>query len=119
MQNRGALELRVTRAARSKARGRAAGTAQRIPPSRAIPPDQWKQGEGEARIVGDRVYLLFDWDSGKRRGLIDARREGPHRLVGKYINLNNPEIIVPWVGLVVSDQRIDGYFSLGRVDFRR
>ncbi|WP_065753978.1 hypothetical protein [Bradyrhizobium paxllaeri] len=82
-------------------------------------PDQWKQGRGEARIVGDRVYLLFDWDSGARRGLIDARREGPRRLVGKYINLNNPEITVPWVGLVVSDQRIDGYFSQGRVDFRR
>jgi hypothetical protein len=82
-------------------------------------PDKWKQGQGEARIVGDRVYLLFDWDSGKRRGLIDARREGPRRLVGKYINLNNPEITVPWVGLVVSDQRIDGYFTQGRVDFRR
>jgi hypothetical protein len=82
-------------------------------------PDKWKQSQGEARIVGDRVYLLFDWDSGKRRGLIDARREGPRRLVGKYINLNNPEITVPWVGLVVSDQRIDGYFSQGRVDFRR
>jgi hypothetical protein len=82
-------------------------------------PDQWKQGRGEAKIVGDRVYLLFDWDSGARRGLIDARREGSRRLVGKYINLNNPEITVPWVGLVVSDQRIDGYFSQGRVDFRR
>jgi hypothetical protein len=82
-------------------------------------PDKWKQGRGEARIVGDRVYLLFEWDSGKRRGLIDARREGPHRLVGKYINLNNPEITVPWVGLVVSDLRIDGYFTQGRVDFRR
>ena len=82
-------------------------------------PDKWKQGRGEARIAGDRVYLLFDWDSGKRRGLIDARREGPQRLVGKYINLNNPEITVPWVGLVVNDRRIDGYFALGRVDFRR
>jgi len=82
-------------------------------------PDKWKHGQGEARIVGDRVYLLFDWDSGKRRGLIDARREGPRRLVGKYINLNNPEIRVPWVGLVVSDRRIDGYFTQGRVDFRR
>ena len=77
-------------------------------------PDKWKQGRGEAKIVGDRVYLLFDWDSGKRRGLIDARREGPRRLVGKYINLNNPEITVPWVGLVVSDQRID--VTQGRVD---
>ena len=82
-------------------------------------PDNWKQGRGEARIVGERVYLLFDWDSGKRRGLIEATREGPRRLVGKYINLNNPEITVPWVGLVVSDARIDGYFPQGRVDFRR
>lgn len=82
-------------------------------------PDKWKQGQGAARIVGERVYLLFDWDSGRRQGLIEARREGPRRLVGRYINLNNPEITVPWVGLVVSDARIDGYFSQGRVDFRR
>jgi hypothetical protein len=82
-------------------------------------PDNWKQGQGEARTVGERVYLLFDWDFGKRRGLIEARREGPRRLVGKYVNLNNPEIAVPWVGLLVSDARIDGYFSQGRVDFRR
>ena len=82
-------------------------------------PAKWKQGRGEARTVGERVYLLFDWDSGKRRGLIEAKREGPHRLVGKYVNLNNPEISVPWVGRVVSDQRIDGHFPQGRVDFRR
>ena len=84
-----------------------------------MPPINLKQGNGEAKIVGDRVYLLFDWDSGKRRRLIDARREGSRRLIGKYINLNNPEITVPWIGLVVSDQRIDGYFAQGRVDFRR
>jgi hypothetical protein len=82
-------------------------------------PDNWKPGRGEARIVGDRLYLLFDWDSGKRRGLIEARREGRHRLIGRYVNLNNPEITVPWVGVVVSYRRIDGYFSQGRVDFQR
>ena len=82
-------------------------------------PNKWKQGQAEARIVGDRVYILFSWDSGARKGMIDAKREGPQRLVGRYINLNNPEIRVPWVGLVVSDQRIDGYWSRGRLDFRR
>ena len=82
-------------------------------------PNKWKQGQAEARIVGDRVYILFSWDSGARKGMIDAGREGPQRLVGKYINLKNPEIRVPWVGLVVSDQRIDGYWSRGRLDFRR
>ena len=82
-------------------------------------PDNWKRGRGEAKIVGERIYLLFDWDCGKRRGLIEARREGAHRLIGKYLNLNNPEITVPWVGLVVNYRRIDGYFSQGRVDFQR
>ena len=81
--------------------------------------DKWKQGRAEARITADRVYLLFDWDSGARKGMIDARREGPQRLVGKYINLGNPEITRPWIGLIVNDQRIDGRFPEGRLDFRR
>ena len=81
--------------------------------------DKWKQGRAEARITAERVYLLFDWDSGARQGLIDAKREGPQRLVGKYINLGNPAIKRPWVGLVVSDRRIDGQWTQGRLDFRR
>ena len=59
---------------------------------------KWKQGDADVRTGGDRVYLLFRWDGGMRRGLIDARREGANRLVGKYINLNNPEIVRPWTG---------------------
>jgi hypothetical protein len=71
------------------------------------------------RIAGERVYLYFDWDAGARKGMIDARREGPRRLVGKYINLGNPEIIRPWIGRIVNDQRIDGRWTEGRLDFRR
>jgi hypothetical protein len=81
--------------------------------------NKWKQGRAEARIAGERVYLLFDWDHGPSKGLIDARREGPQRLVGKYINLSNPAITRPWIGRVVSDQRIDGRWPQGRLDFRR
>ena len=81
--------------------------------------DKWKTGPAEARVLGDRIYLRFDWDSGARRGLIDAKREGPHRLVGKYINLSNPAITRPWIGLIVSEQRIDGRWPQGRLDFRR
>ena len=81
--------------------------------------DKWKQGRAELRTAGERVYLLFDWDSGTRKGLIDARREGPQRLVGKYINLGNPAITRPWIGLIVDDQRIDGRWTEGRLDFRR
>jgi hypothetical protein len=87
-----------------------------------IPEDaayKWKRGSAEARIIGERVYLLFDWECGARRGLIDAMRDGANRLVGKYINLSNPAITRPWVGLIVSDQRIDGRWPQGRLDFRR
>ncbi len=78
-----------------------------------------KQGSAEARMIGERIYLLFDWEGGARRGLIDAMRDGPQRLVGKYINLSNPAITRPWVGLIVSDARIDGRWTNGRLDFRR
>jgi hypothetical protein len=80
---------------------------------------KWKQGYAEARMADDRVYLLFEWDNGARKGLIDARREGPQRLVGKYINLTNPAITRPWVGLIVNNERIDGRWTQGRLDFRR
>ena len=81
--------------------------------------NKWKCGQAEARAIDDRVYLIFDWDGGARRGLIDARREGATRLVGKYINLTDPKITRPWIGLIVNNQRIDGRWSGGRLDFRR
>jgi hypothetical protein len=79
----------------------------------------WKVGRGEARVVGDRVYLLFDWNHGARRALLEARREGSQGLVGRYVNLSDPTIVVPWVGRIVSNERVDGRFPRGRLDFRR
>jgi hypothetical protein len=81
--------------------------------------NKWKQGRAEARIAGGRVYLYFEWNSGAGKGLIDARREGSQRLVGKYINLGNPAITRPWIGRIVDDRRIDGRWTQGRLDFRR
>ena len=80
--------------------------------------DTWKQGPAEVKAIEDRVYLFFTWDNGARKGLIDAQREGA-RLVGKYINLTDPAITRPWIGLIVSNQRIDGRWTGGRLDFRR
>src|SRR4051812_46225817 len=39
-------------------------------------PEAWKQGRAELRLQDGRAYLLFDWDEGRRKGLIDARRDG-------------------------------------------
>jgi hypothetical protein len=80
--------------------------------------NKWKQGQAEVKAVGDRLYLLFDWGNGARRGLIDAHREDT-RLVGKYINLTDPKVTRPWIGLIMSKQRIDGRWTGGRLDFRR
>ena len=80
---------------------------------------KWKQGAGELKLARDRVYLKFDWNGGVRKGLIEARRDGANRLIGKYVNLSNPEIMRPWIGLIVGNDRIDGRFPEGRLDFRR
>jgi hypothetical protein len=80
--------------------------------------NKWKQGHAEVKAAGDRLYLLFDWNNGVRRGLIDAHRDGT-RLIGKYINLTDPKITRPWIGLIVSNLRIDGRWTGGRLDFRR
>jgi len=88
----------------------------------AVPDDRkenWKPGHAKLAIDGGRVYILFDWHHGTRQALIDARRNGAHRLVGRYINLGNPEITRPWVGLIVDNRRIDGRWTNGRLDFRR
>ncbi|BBO01461.1 MULTISPECIES: hypothetical protein [Bradyrhizobium] len=81
--------------------------------------ETWKQGRAEVRITGSRIYLRFDWDNGRRHGLIEAAREGADRLVGKYVNLTTPAITRPWVGRVIDANRIDGCFPDGRLDFRR
>ena len=70
-------------------------------------------------VLGDRVYCYFDWDSSRRRGLIEALQTGNGRLIGRYVNITDPRIVRPWVGLIVSPQRIDGRWSGGRLDFRR
>lgn len=80
----------------------------------------WHVGHGELHLDQDsnRVFILFDWEDAKR-GLIEAHREGPNQLVGRYLNLTTPRITQPWVGLIVDNDRIDGKYPHGRIDFRR
>ena len=87
-----------------------------------IPGDRkelWKRGNADVRVTEDRVYILFTWGDDARRGLLDARLVSADTLVGRYVNLNDPTITQPWVGLIVDNGRIDGRFPLGRLDFRR
>ncbi|MGJ7525521.1 hypothetical protein [Variovorax sp. GB1P17] len=79
----------------------------------------WKEGEARVKMAIGRIYILFDWSDGMRRALLDVRQVGLHQLVGRYINLGNPAITQPWVGLIVDNHRIDGRWTRGRLDFRR
>jgi hypothetical protein len=79
----------------------------------------WQTGHGRLSVDGDRVFILFDWENASKRGLIEARRYGEDRLVGRYLNLSAPEITRPWAGLIVDSTRIDGEHGGGRIDFRR
>jgi hypothetical protein len=81
-------------------------------------PQAWKAGPAQVKTAAGRVYLLFAWDDRRRRGLIEARRDHA-RLIGRYVNLSDPAITRPWVGLIVSERRIDGRWPGGRLDFRR
>jgi hypothetical protein len=79
----------------------------------------WQRGQGKLSVVGTVIYILFDWQDGAQQGLLEARWDGQVRLVGRYVNLGNREIVRPWVGRVVDATRIDGEYSGGRLDFRR
>jgi hypothetical protein len=78
---------------------------------------EWAAGTATIKTVGERVYILFK--QGAYGHLIDARKEGNGRLVGKYLNLQDHRDSYPGVGLIVTNERIDGAWTGGRWDFRR
>jgi WD40 repeat protein len=76
---------------------------------------EWIAGTATVKKVGNWIYIL-ETDRGTIR-LIEAKLEGKSRLVGRYVDLAG--VSNPWVGQIVSDERIDGQWPEGRWDFRR
>jgi hypothetical protein len=71
--------------------------------------------------VGQTVYIL--WKETKSVELLVAVRDGD-RLIGRSADVDSPEDVGFWTGLVVDDSRIDGAWldgdgSIRRWDFRR
>ena len=75
----------------------------------------WHQGVATLHMTEDRVFVLYK-DAGSY--LFEGIRRG-NRVVGRFINTNDPGDTSPWVGTIVNDYRIDGCWSDGRWDFRR
>lgn len=79
--------------------------------------NKWACGIAHMTRLGSRVYILHK-DPGNIY-LIEAQCQDEKLLIGKYTNLGNRLDSTPWVGLIVSPDRIDGQWPQGRWDLRR
>jgi hypothetical protein len=73
---------------------------------------RWEEGRGTAKVktVKDRVYVLYTDDVGRLRNhtwLLEAAKDGK-RLLGRWVQVGNPNDTGAFVGLIVDDERIDG-----------
>ena len=89
---------------------------------------RWEAGtSGSAKIevVGDRLYALYTNRSGRMAGkiwLLEAVIGPDKRLAGRWQQIGNARDTGPFIGLIVSPERIDGIWSArmsDRWDFRR
>lgn len=78
---------------------------------------EWAQGVARVQVFDGYFYALTH--DGRADCLIAAKKVGRYRLAGRYINLAVTHEVLPWVGRVVNNSRIDGFWSQGRWDLRR
>ena len=90
---------------------------------------RWEEngtGTAKVKVIKDRVYVLYTDNEGRLKGktwLLEAVKEGKDRLVGRWVQVGNPNDTGPYAGLIVDDKRIDGNHAWqggsSRWDFRR
>jgi hypothetical protein len=89
---------------------------------------RWEAGtSGSAKIevIGDRLYALYTNRSGRMAGktwLLEAVIGSDKWLAGRWVQVGNTRDTGPFIGLIVSPERIDGIWSArmsDRWDFRR
>ena len=82
-------------------------------------------GSAKIEVVGDRLFALYTDEVGRLTGktwLLEAVIGNDKRLSGRWIQIGNPRDTGPFIGLIVSPERIDGIWSPNmsrRWDFRR
>lgn len=82
-------------------------------------------GFAKIEVIGDRLYALYTNRSGRMAGktwLLEAVIGPDKRLSGRWEQIGNPRDTGPFIGLIVSPERIDGIWSsrvTDRWDFRR
>src|SRR5690348_798581 len=87
--------------------------------------DAGTSGTATVRVVGDRFYAMYSNLSGRLAGmtwLLEAILLPDNRLAGRWVQIGNSRDTGPFIGKVVSPDRIDGIWSprmSDRWDFRR
>jgi hypothetical protein len=76
---------------------------------------EWSVGTATIQSRGDTIFIHY---RDVAEYLLEGERKG-NRLVGRYISQAHPTDTSPWVGTIVSNDRIDGVYLVGRWDFRR
>jgi hypothetical protein len=97
----------------------------RLSPEPGIQPESancsaWQEGTALIRAQDDWAFIEYEDNTNKY--VIRARRIDDMRLAGRYINCTLLADTTPWVGIIVDNCRIDGFWSgrcEGRWDFRR
>lgn len=72
----------------------------------------WHEGTAFLHTVGD--WVLIEHQDDTNRYVIRARRVCEKRLVGRYMNAGHRTDTHPWVGIIVNNHRIDGYWPIDR-----
>jgi len=82
-------------------------------------------GTAKIQVIGDRLFAVFINQTGRLAGkkwLLEAMIGDDKRLAGRWVQIGNNKDTGPFIGLIVSSERIDGIWSpvmSNRWDFRR
>lgn len=79
--------------------------------------DGWINGIARVETHLDFVYMIHM--ESRSDCFIATRRKSKEVLAGRYFNLRAIKESTPWVGKIVDNKRIDGFWEQGRWDLRR
>lgn len=78
----------------------------------------WNEGTARIQLIDEWVHIHYEDNTNEY--LIKAHFDkNENMLTGRYLNVNIVHDSTPWVGIIVDNRRIDGFWESGRWDFRR
>lgn len=79
---------------------------------------RWIEGIAQIHLQNEWVHINYE-DKGNIYIIRAFFDQTAGILIGRYQNLNVLTDTTPWVGIIVNNRRIDGFWKSGRWDFQR